>query len=203
MTDSDGKQTPRKTWMKEEAQKFLFRQLLTILITGAVGLAVSFVFEPVRDWVIGMAQMPGRMAKVETSVRRLQQPERVFEASKVSTRPVAGFCEEGRPCRIRLRLRRLEPAKDCQIMPGSVEWGFVNPRSEIFAHAERVDPPAGRNIGLTWEDTLVTVNTPTGLQPDANFTFVAKYTHCPGWVEGEPPLEYQNEPIPFTIRQAE
>lgn len=108
-----------------------------------------------------------------------------------------------KPCRIKLRIRRLEPARECRIVPGSVEWGFVNPRSEIFAHAERLDQPAGRNVGLTWEDTFVTILTPTGLQPDANFTFIARYTHCPGWIEGEPPLEYQNEPIPFAIKQVE
>lgn len=210
MTDSDGKQTPRKAWMKDEAIKFAFRQFLTIVITGAVALVTALIWEPARDWLVGMGTMPTEIRKqgerletVETTVRRLTQPRRVFEVSRVSTRPVAGFCEEGEPCRIRLRIRRLEPAKECRIVPGSVEWGFVNPRSEIFAHAERVDMPAGRNIGLTWEDTFVTVITPTGLQPDANFTFIAKYTHCPGWVEGEVPLEYQNEPIPFTIRQAD
>lgn len=210
MTDENGNPMPRKAWMKDEAIKFAFRQFLTIVITGFVALTAALVWEPARDWLVGMGTMPREIQKqgerieaVETTVRRLTQPRKVFEVSRVSTRPVAGFCEEGEPCRIKLRIRRLEPAKECQIVPGSVEWGFVNPRSEIFAHAERVDPPAGRNIGLTWEDTFVTVITPTGLQPDANFTFIARYTHCPGWIEGEPPLEYQNEPIPFAIKQVE
>ncbi len=209
MTDGSGKKVAPKAWMKDEFVKFVFRQLLTFGITGFFAIATAMIWDPARDWLVGMATMPQeiqrqgeRLETVETTVRRLTQPRKVFEVSRIGTRPVAGYCEEGEPCRIKLRIRRLEPARECRIVPGSVEWGFVNPRSEIFAHAERLDPPAGRNVGLTWEDTFVTVRTPTGLQPDANFTFIARYTHCPGWAEGEEPLEYQNEPIPFTIRQA-
>lgn len=204
----DGKNVPRTAWMREEVEKFIFRQVMTVVITGVLGLLAVAVFEPVRDWLVGMASMPAevqhqseRLLKVETSVRRLQQPDRVFEVSQTSTRPVDGTCTEGEPCRIRLRLRRLPEAIDCRLVRGSVEWGFINPRSEVFAHAERVDAPAGRNVGMTWEDSYVTLMTPTGLQPDANFTFIAKYTDCPGWEPGEAPLEYQNEPIPFVIQQ--
>jgi hypothetical protein len=160
------------------------------------------------NWVVAIATTPKVMQEVVTSldevktdVRRLKQPRVVFEVSRIGTAPVDGYCVEGQPCTVRLRLRRDVNALDCRIVPGSAEWGFVNPRSEIFSQAPRLDDTSGSNLGPAWEDRIIRIMTPAGLQPTANFTFVASYTDCPGWVKGEPPLEYQSEPVPFTIRQ--
>ncbi|MBT9385465.1 hypothetical protein KM176_16445 [Pseudooceanicola sp. CBS1P-1] len=209
MTDANGKQIPRRTWFLER----LWTKAMDWLLLAVFGAIVAVVFEPVRDRAVAIWDSPqalgqidakidtisARQAALAADVRRLKQPEAVFEMSTFNTAPVRGYCVEGQPCQIRVRLRRLEAALSCRIVRGSIQWGFINPRSDSFVGARRLDQPSGRNMGPTWEDVEITLMTPTGLEPEADFTFEAFYTNCPGTEPDEDPISFNSPRDRFTI----
>ncbi|APZ53150.1 hypothetical protein Ga0080574_TMP2816 [Salipiger abyssi] len=195
------------------AQRFVTKFADWVII-GVIGfLAVAFV-EPVRERALAIWNTPTSMTQisenlvnlsdrldvVSVEVRRLKQPETVFEMSTYNTRPVEGYCVSGQPCTINVRIRRLQDALSCRIVPGSIQWGFINPRADTFVSARRMDRPSGRNVGVSWEDITIRLMTPPNLEPEAYFTFEAFYTECPGMGGGDDPISFNSPRDLFEIR---
>lgn len=210
MTGQDGKYVPPKKWIGQR----LITKFADWVILGLLGFfAVAFV-EPIRARAVAiwntptamgeisytLVEMSDRLDAVTVEVRRLKQPETVFEMSTYNTKPVEGFCVSGEACTINVRIRRLEDALACKIVPGSVQWGFINPRADTFVGARRVDHAAGRNIGVSWEDVTIVLMTPPNLEPEAYFTFEAFYTGCPGTTDGDDPISFNSPRDLFQIR---
>ncbi|TYB83979.1 hypothetical protein [Oceaniovalibus sp. ACAM 378] len=184
------------------------------LVVAAIGGLVIMVFDPVKEramaiWntpdalhqlVVRVESLLGQMADVRDDIESLRRPSEVFEVSITNTRPLDGHCVEREPCDIQIKLRRVAEGVRCRIVPGSTQWGFINPRSDLFAPAQRIIPGVARNIGMSWTTIDVQVMTPVGLEPTADFVFEASYTSCPGMTPRDEPLTFQSSRIPFPIR---
>lgn len=212
-----GRQVHPRRWAVERLRDKVFDWLVLSFLGF---LAVAF-FRPLQDRVVAIWESPKTQGafqqevkaelislgeRVDTlgeKVQRLQLPDQVFEMSLWNTGPVDGYCVEGEECTFRVRLRRLEEALPCEIVPGSVRWGFINPDSDSFVVARRVDEARSRNIGPTWEDIEVTLMTPYGLEPEADFTFEASYRNCPGSNLGDDPVSFDSPRDPTKIRPAQ
>lgn len=210
MTDESGKKIQPKHWIINRT----ITKLADLGIVAALAL-LALAFQPLRERAAIIWNMPTAMAalgqelgairdtvaNVSVDVRRLQLPDKVFAISDYNTRPLDGYCVEAEPCDIRIRLRRLEEALDCKIVPGTAIWGFQNPRSDTFVPAERLDRPNGRNIGTRLEDIQIRITTPRGLEPAADFIFATDYVGCPGMRPGDAPVTYWSERVSFEIRK--
>lgn len=210
MTDERGNQVQPKHWIADRAIK----KVADLAIVAVLGL-LALAFQPLRERAVAIWNVPTTMASfhqelgllrrtvndVSVDLRHLQLPHRVFQISEFNTGPIDGYCIEGLPCDIRIRLRRLEEALDCRIVPGTAIWGFQNPRSDTFVPAERLDRPNGRNIGTRFEDVQIRITTPRGLEPEADFIFATDYVGCPGMRPGDPPKTYWSDRDRFEIRK--
>ncbi len=186
------------------------------LVVAAIGGLVIMIFDPVKEramaiWntpdslhqlVVRVENLLRQVADVRDDIESLRRPSEVFEVSTTNTRAIDGYCVERQPCDVQIKLRRRPEGVQCRIVAGSVQWGFVNPRSDMFAPAQRLNPGFARNIGMTWTTIDVRVMTPVGLEPTADFIFEASYSGCPGMAKGDDPLSFQSPRIPFEIRDS-
>lgn len=211
MTDGkSGSKVPAQKWLAER----LFTKAVDWAILGILGYVAVIAIEPLREKAEAVLRTPETMAELRddiqgvsrkvdgltVEVQRLKRPDAVFEMSLWNTGPIEGHCVESEPCQIRVRLRRLKDAIECRIVPNSVQWGFINPRADTFIGARRLDPPNGRNIGLNWTDIDITLLTPPELEPEADFTFEAFYTDCPGTLSDDDPISFNSPRDRFSIR---
>ncbi|WP_108482249.1 hypothetical protein [Oceaniglobus ichthyenteri] len=184
------------------------------LVVAAIGGAVIMVFDPVKEramaiWntpdslhqlVVRVENLLGQVADVRDDIESLRRPSQVFEVSRTNTRPIDEYCIERQPCAVQLKVRRRPEGIRCRIVPGSTQWGFINPRSDLSAPAQRIEPGEARNIGVSWTTIDIIILTPVGLEPTADFYFEAAYIGCPGMADGDEPLVFQSPRIPFPIR---
>jgi hypothetical protein len=190
-------------------------------VLGSAGLIVMLVFDPVRDKAAAIWNGPEdtKMALTQVTVAqdailrdlndlryqvgRLSQPREVFELSIENSGPVAGFCEELEPCQISLKVRRTPQAVQCRVVPDSTQFGFINPRTDTYSPAVRIGAGSdanARNIGLEWVTINVTVLTPSGLEPEADFVMEAFYTACPSTMPDQEPVSYRSPRDRYAIR---
>lgn len=210
MTDERGDQIQPKHWIADRAIK----KVADLAIVAVLAL-LALAFQPLRERAVAIWNVPGTMATfrseigalrqtvsdVSVDVRRLQLPSKVFQISEFNSGPLDGYCIEAQPCDIRIRIRRLEEALSCRIVPGTAIWGFQNPRSDTFVPAERLDRPNGRNIGTRFEDVQIRITTPRGLEPEADFIYAVDYVGCPGMRPGDTPVTYWADRVRFQIRE--
>ncbi|WP_428925004.1 hypothetical protein [Marinibacterium sp. SX1] len=210
MTDESGKPVRPRQW----ALQRLANKALDWAVLGVLAVLVGLFVEPVQKRAVAVWNTPtvmesiradlevqsDRIDVVATEIRRLKQPTAVFEMSTYNTGPIAGFCVESMPCEINVRIRRLVEALPCDIVKGSVQWGFINPRADTFVQARRMDHASGRNIGSNWEDITIVLMTPPNLEPEAYFTFEAFYTGCPGMADSDDPISFNSPRDLFKIR---
>ncbi|QFT47801.1 hypothetical protein FIU97_14560 [Roseivivax sp. THAF40] len=213
MTGQDGQKVSPTKWASDRFWVKFYDTVIGWVIVAVVGGGLMLVSEGFRSEIQSIWNSPKevsrlsdaverngeRLANLSDRVRVLSQPRDIFDISVRNTGPVDGYCIENRACRVQLRIRRLPESLACQIVRGSVQWGFINPRSDTFVAAQRVDDSRGRNVGATWEYLYITLMIPPGLEPEADFTFEAFYTDCPGTSDTDDPISRRSPRVPFKI----
>lgn len=212
MTGNDGKYLPPKAWARERVATKIFDTIIGWFIIGLIGGGLMVISEGFRHKAEDIWNSPtklqeavdvgrGNSARLDALSKRvavLSQPDVVFEVSARNSGPIEGYCVERQPCAMRLRIRRVEAALSCKIVPGA-SWGFINPRTDSFTAAQRLDTPSGRDLSATWAFVEIVVMTPSGLAPESDFVFEASYTGCPGMDAGDEPITRTSERIPIKI----
>ena len=154
-----------------------------------------------------LKEIQGSIISINTELYKSNIPDRAFTLSIPNSGPLSesgtpdGVCIEGDTCTIRLRIRRVSDALDCKVVPNLTEWGFVNPRSDIYIGTSIVRTKSVKNLGSSYQDLDVLVNIPFGLEPNAFLVFESYYTDCPGTLPDSEPLSYESEPLLIDIKR--
>jgi len=210
MTNDSGKEVTAHTWVRDR----IVTKVTDWLIVGVLGFLAVTLFAPLRERVVAVWNTPKTMMSVEaqisslsdqvdvvsTEVRKLKQPTKVFDISLTNTKPINGFCVEAQPCPINIRVWRTLEGETCKIIPKTSQWGFVNPRTDTYVSAVMISGGVARDIGRQYEDIQVTLLTPEGLEPEADFVFTTFYSNCPGTLPGDEPLAYNSQKVRFVIK---
>jgi hypothetical protein len=212
MTGKDGKYFPPKAWARERVVTKVFDILIGWFFLSFVGGSLWFISEGFRIQVEDIWHSPqsireavevgransDRLDSLARRVSILSQPDVIFEVSPRNSGPVDGFCVEQEPCRMRIRVRRVEAALSCQIVPGAV-WGFINPATDTFTAARRLDSTSPRDLGASWEFIELEILTPVGLKPQSDFVFESSYVGCPGMEPDDAPISRRSDRIPIRV----
>ncbi|WP_068115225.1 hypothetical protein [Tropicimonas marinistellae] len=215
MTGQDGRQKALRPWLKERLVVKVVDLAMSTTLMGGLLFLVVLLFKPVQERLEAIWETPKAVAEMRSDIgsvvavvedlsaeiRRLKQPEAVFEVSVFNTGPLRrAYCVEGESCRLGVKVRRLPEALPCKIQPSRTEWGFYNPRRDTYAPALRIDGAPGRNLESGWDIIEVELKIPYGLEPNAELVFTAYYTGCPGTLPGDPPLAYRSKGVSIPIR---
>jgi len=179
-----------------ERLEVIRKWLPTLVVIGSIG-SVGYI-QAIGDgfwyWFqdrIGVTELNRLATQNEKDIRRLQLPIDIFEVSPLS-RPTEGFCVATEPCSINVRVRRVESAMACRIVPGSVNYFYRNPRNNEVYDAE-VLSGRPRDVGTRYINLGFTFSTPGDLIPNAELCVRPKYVNCPGMSESSGPIDPDEE----------
>lgn len=212
MTGKDGKYVPPRSWARERVAVKVFDMMIGWFVIAVIGGGLMLISEGFRQQAMDIWNSPqtlkeavdvsransDRLDRLDKRVSILSQPDVIFEVSARNSGAIEGFCVEREPCTMRIRVRRVEAALSCKIVPGAA-WGFIDPRTDTFTAAQRLDQPSGRNIGASWTYVEIILMTPSGLSPESDFVFEASYTDCPGMEPGDAPITRVSDRIPVKV----
>lgn len=174
-----------KRWQNEAvpmARKVVIGTILGLTIVPAITFSAGKAFG-FWDNIVAIWRSPAAIAELTEELRHIRVPSEIFEVSERSG-PPAGRCIEGQPCPMIVRARRFEYALACEIVPDSLTYYYLNPRTNEPSPVDIIRGTT-RNLDTTWTNLSFTFSTPFGLSPDAEMCVKAKFRRCPGQIEGE------------------
>ena len=154
----------------------------------ATGEKNSHDIESIKDDVAALAVSVDRNAD---AIRSLRQPEDIFEISQMSG-PVDGYCIEGEPCAINIRVRMHPDALVCRVVPDTLIYYYRNPRNNEVYDAVLISG-SQRDIGTGFINLQFTFSTPSNLIPNAELCVKPSYVGCPGMIPSDPPISPDEE----------
>ena len=160
----------------------------------ATGEKNSHDIEGIKDDVAALAVSVERNAD---AIRSLRQPADIFEISRQSG-PVDGYCVEGEPCAVNIRVRRHPDALVCRIVPETLIYYYRNPRNnEVYDTVLLSGSP--RDVGTSFINLQFTFSTPSNLIPNAELCVKPSYVGCPGMIPDDPPISPDEECFEVSI----
>ncbi len=201
MTDRDGNKVPASHWWAGTIMDKLAGFLISALLWVGAFVYATLFNDSVQAWVVGMAHAPQAIAAaraedlawraetreefkdIKRDIRVLQQPKEVSRFHLLSTRASDGYCIEGEPCDIHVKILREQAAVDCRVR--DVDFGFIDRNTESFVGAEWLNPMAPQDAIPTGISGTVTLRPSFGLSPSAKIAILAQYSDCPGTIPGD------------------
>lgn len=193
-----------------------FRKSFIGVAVGAVTAFLLAYFTDVWAGIVAWSEYPERAlqqreedralmiqnAKAITlnteAIRRLTLPKDIFEISDRSG-PIEGYCIDGVPCEMNVRVRRKVAALACEIVPESVDYYYRNPRDneihDVFTLKGSV-----KNVGTTFINLPFTFSTPRRLRPGAELCVRPSFINCPGMSAGDAPIDPAEECFEVPIK---
>lgn len=206
MTGAPSPDQPTTT--KQVVQKVGKEKLIGWIFGGAfwiIGLALAAMFTPVISATAALLEVPERLDVIEKQfevladeVRAGRLPQQFTILSPANTGPIKGYCVEGDPCDLVVKIRRAEEATGCRFSPGSGRYGFWDRREDAPSYAKVIVPFPDRNLPGTWVTMPLTVQTPMNLAPVSDFFIEADYLGCPG--QGQKPHPGRSNLVPIIIK---
>ncbi|WP_340289231.1 hypothetical protein [Sulfitobacter pontiacus] len=131
------------------------------------------------------------IAQNTEAIRRLTIPTDIFEISDRSG-PIDGYCIDGVPCEMNIRVRRKVAALACQIVPGTVDYYYRNPRDNEV-HDVITFAGAAKDVGTSYINLPFKFSTPRRLRPGAELCVRPSYVSCPGMSAKDDPIDPEEE----------
>lgn len=194
--------------LHEEAKKKIAGYIIGGIVLVIVGLFTPLWTQAAQVWnspvvmqqmLVTLDEVAKAQEDLQDEIRALRQPSEIFEVSQANSGAIDGYCVEGEPCEMSLKIRRTQDGLRCNIVPNSTQWQFLNPRTDVVTPVAVIQKPPTRNVGIDWTVIPVTILTPKGLEPDADFFFEAFYSDCPNTIEGADPISDVSSRIPTPI----
>lgn len=177
------------------------------IAAGLLSIVVAVAWEPFRTWAVSMIHLPESVAENARAtaanaraIDRLRLPSNIFEVSPRSG-PVRGHCVSGVNCVVKVRVRRLPDAMPCEIIAGSADYYYRNPRDNE-THDVTIVSGQPRDVGTTWINLTFTLSTPFSLEPDAELCVRPAYLNCPGQLPEDGAIAPDEECFEVQVRSA-
>ncbi len=203
----DTKLTELQKWRRDMPSAFR-KSLIGMIVGGSTAWIIAYSTD-VWSGIVAWAEYPEKaliqreedrkmmlenaraIARNSEAIRRLTVPTDIFEISDRSG-PVNGFCIDGVPCEMNLRVRRKVGAIACQVVPGSVAYFYRNPRDNEVHNINTISGSA-KDVGTSYINLPFVFSTPRQLRPGAELCVRPSYVSCPGMSANDDPIDPEEE----------
>ncbi len=208
------KLTELQKWRRDMPSAFR-KSFIGVIVGGATAWVVAYSTD-LWSGIIAWAEYPEKailqreedrqlmlenaraIAQNSEAIRRLTIPTDIFEISDRSG-PIDGYCIDGVPCEMNLRVRRKSAALACQIVPGTVDYYYRNPRDNEV-HDVITISGAAKDVGTSYINLPFVFSTPRRLRPGAELCVRPSYVNCPGTSAGDAAIDPEEECFEVPIK---